>query len=148
MAVTKDQKERPLILLIENNESDVFLFRRALSKLNYAGDVRVVGSVSEARSFVENTGAHRDTAYFRTPQLIVSDFRLNGPTALEFIRWLRRESECPALPVVILSGAVQAEDIPQLLEAGADDVVMKTPDVQELAARLKDLLPAVQQCRP
>ncbi len=143
MAAMDNPQGRPLILLIENDEADVFLFRRALSKLNYAGDVRVVGSVSEARSYVENTGSYRDAQYFCKPDLIVSDFRLNGPTALEFIRWLRRESTCPELAVAILSGAVQASEVPQLLEAGADDLIIKTPDVQLLASRLKKLLPSV-----
>src|SRR5688572_30611278 len=109
--------ERPLILLIENDDADVFLFRRALSKLDYHGDVRVVGSVSEARSYIENKGSFEESNYFRRPQLIVSDFRLSGPTALEFVRWLRQESDAPDLPVVILSGAVRADDVPQLTSA-------------------------------
>ena len=143
MAVTDDVKGRPLILLIENDEADVFLFRRALSKLNYAGDVRVVGSATEARSYIDKTDASADSDYFRKPDLIVSDFRLNGVTALEFIRWLRRESRCRALPLVVLSGAVQASDVPQLLQAGADELIIKTPDVQALALKLRDLLPGV-----
>lgn len=133
--------ERPLILLIENDDADVFLFRRALSKLEYRGDVRVVGSVSEARAYMENKGAFEDRNYFRRPQLIVSDFRLSGPTALEFVRWLRQESDAAELPVVILSGAVRAADLPQLTSAGVNELIYKTPDVMALAARLQPVLP-------
>ncbi len=136
-------EERPLILLIENDDSDVFLFRRALSKLDYEGDVRVVGSVNEARAYMENKGSFADANYYRKPQLIVSDFRLNGPTALEFVHWLREESKDAELPVVILSGAVRAVDLPQLTGAGVTDLIYKTPDVMALATRLQPILPVI-----
>ena len=132
---------RPLILLIENDDSDVFLFRRALSKLDYCGDVRVVGSVSEARAYMENSGSFTDKSYFRRPQLIVSDFRLSGPTALEFVRWLRNELPEAQVPVVILSGAVRAADLPLITGAGVREVIYKTPDVVALAGRLQPVLP-------
>jgi CheY-like chemotaxis protein len=136
-------QERPLILLIENDDADVFLFRRALSKLDYRGDVRVVGTVSEARSYMENTGSYMDKSYFRRPQLIVSDFRLNGPTALEFVRWLRVDHQEKELPVVVLSGAVRAIDLPQIKGAGVNELIYKTPDVAALAARLQPVLPVL-----
>ena len=60
MVVSETAANRPLILLIENDDADVFLFRRALSKLDYRGDVRVVGSVTEARAYMENRGSFAD----------------------------------------------------------------------------------------
>ncbi|HTD66091.1 MAG TPA: response regulator [Candidatus Limnocylindria bacterium] len=133
---------RPLILLIENDEADIFLFRRALSKMGFQGDLRVVGSVSEARAYMENTGTFTDTNYYRTPDLIVSDFRLSGPTALEFIRWLRN-TKFSALPVVIFSGTVRPSELPRLNEMGVKEVIYKNPDVTLLAARLEAMLPHV-----
>jgi CheY-like chemotaxis protein len=144
MSGTREEtQERPLILLIENDDADVFLFRRALSKLDYCGDVRVVGTVSEARSYMENTGSYMDKTYFRRPQLIVSDFRLNGPTALEFVRWLRQDHQETEVPVVVLSGAVRAADLPQITGAGVNELIYKTPDVAALAARLQPILPVL-----
>src|SRR5688572_10374133 len=67
----------PVILLIENEESDVFLFRRALSRLNFIGVVRVVGSVSEAREYLEGRGRFADRSYDPLPDLIVSDMNLS-----------------------------------------------------------------------
>jgi CheY-like chemotaxis protein len=141
MVVSETAANRPLILLIENDDADVFLFRRALSKLDYRGDVRVVGSVNEARAYMENRGSFADKEYFRRPHLIVSDFRLNGPTALEFVRWLRQECKERELPVVLLSGAVRAADLPQISTAGVNELIYKTPDVAVLASRLQPILP-------
>jgi CheY-like chemotaxis protein len=135
-----EQGIRPLILLIENDEADIFLFRRALSRMDFRGDLRVVGSASEARACMENTGAFKDKNYYRTPDMIVSDFRLGGPTALEFIRWLH-ESNYAAVPVVVLSGAIRSSDLPQLTEAGVKELIYKNPDVTVLVERLQALLP-------
>jgi CheY-like chemotaxis protein len=142
-APEKPADSRPLILLIENDDADVFLFRRALSKLDYQGDVRVVGSVSEARNYMCNEGSFTDKVYFRRPQIIVSDFRLNGPTALEFVRWLRQEFNEHEIPMVVLSGAVRASDLPSITTSGVNEVIYKTPDVATLAQRLQPILPVL-----
>jgi CheY-like chemotaxis protein len=81
-----------------------------------------------------------DNSYYRTPDLIVSDFRLKGPTALEFVRWLK-QSQFARVPVVILSGALRGPDMPPLSEAGVKDFIYKDPDVMTLADRLRPLLP-------
>src|ERR1051325_1381518 len=87
----------PLILLIENDESDVFLFRRALHQLRFKGDVRVVGSVTQATAYMEKAQTFGAADYFRVPCLIVSDFKLVGHTALDFVRWLRQQGDFTAI---------------------------------------------------
>jgi CheY-like chemotaxis protein len=68
---------------------------------------------------------------------------LNGPTALEFVRWLRQECKESELPVVLLSGAVRAADLPQISTAGVNELIYKTPDVAVLASRLQPILPVL-----
>ena len=132
---------RPVILLIENDESDVFLFRRALAKAGYTGDLRVVGSATEARAYVENTAPFKDPMYYRQPNLIVSDFRLAGHTALEFLTWLRLQPAVAHTPVVMLSGVASGLDPERLAKIGPQALIPKTGDVAELAASLGPLLP-------
>jgi CheY-like chemotaxis protein len=132
---------RPVILLIENDESDVFLFRRALAKAGYTGDLRVVGSATEARAYVENTAPFKDPLYYRQPNLIVSDFRLAGHTALEFLTWLRLQPAVAHIPVVMLSGVSSGLDPERLAKIGPRALISKTGNVAELAASLGPLLP-------
>lgn len=104
MEVQHSGSRQPVILLIENDEGDVFLFRRALAKSGYTGDLRVVGTATEARAYMENTHPFKDPLYYRQPSLIVSDFRLVGHTALEFLTWLRLQPAIADIPVAMLSG--------------------------------------------
>jgi len=131
----------PVILLIENDEADVFLFRRALAKVGYAGDLRVVGSASEARAYMENSPPFKDPIYFRQPNLIVSDFRLAGHTAIDFLTWLRFQPALAQIPVVMLSGVASGLTTERATQIGAVAMILKTADVGALAASLNPLLP-------
>jgi DNA-binding response OmpR family regulator len=135
------QADAPLILLIENDENDVFMFRRALSKSNWKGDLRVVGSVTEARCYIENSFPFKDKTYYRCPDLIVADYRLNSHTALEFIDWLRGQSHCAEVPIVILTGLRSNIPVDHLAKIAPLGFVVKNPDVNVLADVLKQYLP-------
>jgi CheY-like chemotaxis protein len=138
----KSESENPkLILLIENDENDVFMFRRALSKLDWKGDLRIVGSVTEGRCYMENSFPFKDKTYFRCPDLIVSDYRLNSHTALEFIEWLRGQPHCAETPIVILTGLRSNIPVDHLAKIAPLGFVVKNPDVNALAEVLKQYLP-------
>jgi CheY-like chemotaxis protein len=139
--VKQVHSKQPVILLIENDEADVFLFRRALAKTGYVGDLRVVGSATEARAYIENTHPFKDPLYFRQPKLIVSDFRLAGHTALEFLTWLRFQPAIAHIPIVMLSGVASGFNAVQLAKIDPKAFILKTGDVAALAASLEPLLP-------
>lgn len=130
-----------LILLIEDDANDVFLFRRTLSKLGYHADVRVVASNGEARRYMLNEGEFTNTAYYRQPDLIVSDFRLADDTALSFVQWLRSSSQFNDIPVVMLSGAVSRMDPALFVGLAVKSFLRKTSDVCALGLSLQPLLP-------
>lgn len=128
------------ILLIENDEGDVFLFRRALSRVNYSGSVRVVGSVSEARAYLEGGGPFRDREYYPVPDLIVSDMNLPGPTGNDFLEWLREEERFADIPLVFLSGSFQPSDKVRSTELGANSFFAKSGDIEKLVERVEHML--------
>jgi DNA-binding response OmpR family regulator len=129
-----------IILLIENDEGDVFLFRRALSRVNYGGSLRVVGSVSEARAYLEGTGPFIDREYYPVPDLIVSDMNLPGPTGNDFLEWLREDERFTAIPLVFLSGSFQPSDRVRSTELGADSFFTKSGDIEKMVERVRNML--------
>jgi CheY-like chemotaxis protein len=129
-----------VILLIENEEADIFLFRRALAHLNFSGAVRVVGSVSEAREYLEGRGQFADRIYFPLPDLIVSDMNLPGVTGNAFLEWLRNDERFHDLPFAFVSGSFVPMDKQRAEELGTDYFAAKTGDIIEFSARLAHLL--------
>lgn len=138
-----DGKGEKIILLVENDESDVFFFRRAAAQAGYGGDIRVVGGVSEAMAYLENTGEFTDLRYHRRPDLIVCDLRLTGETALSFLLMLRASSTLSAIPVVIHSAASRELHYERLQAAGAKAFLEKTSDMTEFTEVLRRLLRSI-----
>jgi CheY-like chemotaxis protein len=135
------ERSWPVILLIENEQDDVFLFRRAISKLGRDCHVRVVSSATEAKSYLENTGAFKDANYYSRPDLIVSDFKLANHTALEFVQWLRRDPRFLAMPLVMLSGVTSQMNMAAFEGLNVSIFLRKTGDVHALSQSLEPILP-------
>ena len=84
---------RPIILLLENDQADVFMFRRAVGRLGFSGTVRIVSGVTDAIRYLENTGPYTDKRYNPAPNLIVCDMGLFGGRGTELLDWLRKSGE-------------------------------------------------------
>ena len=54
---------------------------------------------------------------------------------------MRQEYNEQEIPLVVLSGAIRAADLPSISTAGVNEVIYKTPDVATLAERLQPILP-------
>jgi CheY-like chemotaxis protein len=136
----------PVILLIENDEADVFLFRRALSKLNFAGDVHVVTSVSQARDYLEGRARFSDRRYFPLPDLIVSDMNLPGATGVVFLEWIRQQEKFVHIPFVFLSGTfMPLEQQHATTTLGVDSYFAKTGDITVMMERVQSMLKFLPQ---
>lgn len=128
--------EKPVILLLENDQADVFFFRRALGRLGYQGTLRVVSGVTEARCYLEGTASFNDREHDPLPDLIVSDMKLLESTGNEFLEWLRHQDAFHAIPVVMLSGSALPEERVRSQQLGAKEFFVKTGDIDEMTDRV------------
>lgn len=131
---------RPLILLLENDESDVFFFRRALSACHAEVDVRIVETVSQARDYLENKGTFGDRLYYRRPDLIITDFKMHGQSGVEFIRWLVKNQNYKEIPVVMYSGTALPQDRDAALASGAVAFHCKSGDFRQVCDTILAML--------
>jgi CheY-like chemotaxis protein len=129
-----------VVLLIENDEADVFLFRRALSQLDFKGTIRVVDSVSQAQDYLDGRGQFSDRVYYPLPDLIVSDMNLPGAFGNVFLEWLRKEQRFAALPFVFLSGTFLPPDKAWAEDLGAKGFFHKTGDIEVMKERVRKML--------
>ena len=131
---------RPLILLLENDENDVFFFRRALTACHADVDVRIVESVSQARDYLENRGTFGDRFYYRRPDLIITDFKMHGQSGVEFIRWLVNNQHYREIPVVMYSGTALPPDREAALASGALAFHSKSGDFRQVCETILSIL--------
>jgi CheY-like chemotaxis protein len=70
------QNSKPTLLLIEDNEDDVFLMRRALKKAEIQLPLQVVMDGQEALNYLSGDGPFADRAQHPVPSLIFLDLKL------------------------------------------------------------------------
>ena len=69
--------------------------------------------------------------------VVVCDISMPGMTGIELVRRLRTRSETATLPVILITGAPDADAVIQGLDAGADDFLSKPIRLDELLARVR-----------
>ena len=72
------------------------------------------------------------------PALIISDIRMPKMTGSEFLAYLKGNSLFKDIPVVMLSSEESTTERINLLEAGAEDFILKPFNPMELKARIKN----------
>jgi DNA-binding response OmpR family regulator len=111
------------VLMIEDDRMLARIVERALGDAGHAVDV--------TRSAEEG----RDRALTHSYDAILLDLELPDRSGLEVLRTLRREGR--DVPVLIMTGRDDDEDIVKGLDAGADDYLLKPVSPEVLMARLR-----------
>jgi len=119
-----ETSDRPLVLLIEDDETVSEVVERYLERDGFR--VEVVADGAEA---VSRFGEDVD--------LIVLDIMLPSLDGLEVCRQLRRKS---TVPIIMLTALGDESDRIMGLELGADDYLAKPFSPRELTARVKSVL--------
>ncbi len=138
--MAEEVNKKRAILLIEDDENDVFALRRALAHCHFDGEVRVVQSSWQARDYIEGRRPYHDRDYYPLPDLIISDFHLPGAVGTEFVHWLREQPRFRRLPVVIWTGSLGCNELERMLAAGASGHHLKTADFRTLCERVDKML--------
>jgi DNA-binding NarL/FixJ family response regulator len=126
---------------VENDEADIFLFRRALQRVRFKGTLRVLGSVTEARAYLRGVPPFDDRAYYPVPDLIISDMNLaSGETGNDFLAWLRATEPLCAIPFLFLSGSFVPADRELSHALGTSGFFAKTGDMEEMVQRVRRML--------
>lgn len=123
------------ILLVDDDEDDVFLFRLALSEADIRQTVTTARGGEEALRLLGEGGLK--------PVLIVLDIKLAGIDGLETLRRLRAEPSRRGLPVVMLTGSDLDADRAEAERLGCRLFLTKPSSLEgyaEMAAKLKSLL--------
>jgi PAS domain S-box-containing protein len=105
---------RQRVLVVEDDPGVAVLQRRRLERAGFR--VEVAEDVDTAMARLADSGA----------DLVVIDYRLEGPTGLDLHR--RMKAAGFTVPVIIVSGSMTETAVIEALRAGVRDVIVKTID--------------------
>lgn len=117
------------ILYVEDNEDNVFMLTRRLTKRGF--EVVVAGNGEE--------GVARATE--EQPGLIIMDLSLPVLDGWEATRQLKSNPATQHIPVIALSAHAMPGDAEKALAAGCDDYDTKPVEMKRLLSKISALLP-------
>lgn len=107
------------ILLVEDNPEDVAVTRRVLRHNRLDGGLAVASSGSEALETLHiRSGPAR-------PGLILLDINLPDISGIELLKHIKADAGLASIPVVILTGSNEDQDIQKSYDLGARSYLVK-----------------------
>jgi|ERR1051325_4491706 CheY-like chemotaxis protein len=122
--------ERAIFLLVEDDENDVLLIRRAFTKAHVLNPLYSVKSGEEAIEYLAGEGAYSNRAEFPLPALVLLDLKMRGLTGFDVLRWIRQQPGLRTLRVVILTASDDMRDVSSAYQMGANSFLIKPLDFE------------------
>ncbi len=116
------------ILLVEDNDDDVELTRRAFARGNLAGRLVVVRDGQQALDYLSAAGAQAGRDPAALPHVVLLDLNLPRLDGLEVLRRIRAAAATRHLPVVVLTTSLEQRDVVASYALGANSYVRKPVD--------------------
>src|SRR6266576_1762875 len=123
--------EGPVILLVEDNEHDVFMIRRALRNAHVTNPIHVARDGEEAIAYLKGEEEFTNRAKYPLPALVLLDLKMPRMGGLEVLRWIREQPGFSLLRVVVLTNTSEMREANAAYAAGANSFLVKPTDFQE-----------------
>src|SRR5256885_11012165 len=114
-----------LVLLVEDNEDDVFIMQNAFQKARIANPIFVAGDGRSALDYLEGLGKFADRAQFPLPGLVLLDLNLPQVHGLDVLKSIRANPLLRPTLVVVLTSSDQESDIDKAYRIGANSYLTK-----------------------
>ena len=123
------------ILLVEDNQNDIELTLRALSKYKLANRIHVMKDGAEALEYIFTTSAYADGK----PKVILLDLKLPKVDGLEVLRRIKADERTKAIPVVVLTSSTAERDIVESYTLGVNSYIIKPVEFDKLLHAVSEI---------
>jgi len=128
-----------IILLVEDNPSDVALTKRAFEKENISNTLVVAEDGKEALDYLFGKGDWEGRDLTNQPTLILLDLKLPVIDGLEVLKQIRANESTRRLLVVILTSSVEEQDIARSYDLGVNSFIRKPVDFHQFSEAIKQI---------
>jgi two-component system response regulator len=127
------------ILVVEDNPDHRELILLALRECCDASRLAAVEDGTEALDFLFARGSFAGRDIRKQPRLVILDMKLCRVHGLDVLKAMRADAVTQSVPVVVLSGSTERAELDSCYEAGANSVVRKTLDFDEMRRKMRQV---------
>ena len=131
------QIKNKIILLVEDNDSDIELAKRALRKEHITADIIVARDGQEALDYMFGTGEFAGRDVSQMPDLVLLDLQLPLVNGIETLRRIRADKRTRRQIVVVLTSSLEKTDLLNCYDLGVNSYIRKPVDFAKFTETLK-----------
>ena len=128
-----------IILLVEDNPSDVKLTKRSLEQNQITNKLIVAEDGGEALDYLFATGRYAGRDVRDLPAVVLLDLKLPKIDGMEVLQKIRANKITRLLPVVILTSSDHEQDIFTSYKLGANSYIRKPVDFHQFTDAVRTL---------
>ena len=125
------------ILIVEDNDDDLFILQRALRTAGVAETIRNVSDGEAALDYFSGKATYRDRSAFPLPRLVLLDLKLPKVHGHDVLSWIRKQPALTGVVVIVLSSSKEPADIEKAYAYGANAYLVKPSAINELVDAIK-----------
>lgn len=130
MNFSKNGKEKPHILLVEDNPGDIRLTQEALKESHTDVHLDVVTDGEQAVDFLYKRGKFTNA---KRPSLILLDLNLPKKNGIEVLKEIKVDDSLKKIPVIVLTTSDADHDINKAYALHANCYILKPVDFDDFA---------------
>ena len=131
--------ESKKLMLVEDNENDVELTKRALKKSHILNELIFANDGVEALNYFFGEDGKSGCSIEDLPVVILLDLKLPRVDGLEVLRRLRANEKTKLIPVVVLTSSNEQKDVINSYGLGANSFIRKPVKFNDFAEAIQQL---------
>jgi len=132
MAETDQTKAPPVIVMVDDDDEDIYLTKRAF--LRHKSDLRF-NSVPDGKSlfdYLDRLGDYKDPQVALIPSVILLDINIPSENGFDILSRLKKHENFSHLPVVMLTTSNTDRDIREAYRHGASSYICKSVNAHQM----------------
>lgn len=131
--------EASRILLVEDDEPDIFLAERAMRRAGVRNRIDVIRNGQDALDYLLNQNAYADRGMYPGPAVVLLDLNLPGLDGRDLLKRTREDPSLRSIPLIVVSTSDDEKDIQFCLGHGVRRYLVKPIRADKLREVLADV---------
>ena len=129
------ERVRPIeILLIEDNDGDVFLTRKAFEMAGFASNLIVASDGETALKMLRKQEQYSEVI---TPDIVLMDINLPKVDGKQVLAEMKADKCMRRIPIIVLTSSQAEQDVLKAYDLQANSYILKPDDVEKFRALIK-----------